>query len=133
MRNLLIAAVSAFVLSTGSVLAAGDGLSGGTAMGTAGAGTVAQSDTAVGGNVVGPHDETIGSGDLSGMTGTGTNVDRAGTSALSPQQNQTATGTHCPPGRPNCGPEATAGGTSGADMGAEGSGVDGGMGGGTAE
>ncbi|HEY0835773.1 MAG TPA: hypothetical protein VGE72_17855 [Azospirillum sp.] len=126
MRNLLIGAVSAVALIAGSALAADyqsggaiqqPGASGGAvivAPGTSGATNWSGTNTVPSGSA-GMSDTT---GGMSGGTMSGTTEPQRRTRAINPGagtnpnsalESQRATGTHCPPGTPNCRPGSLSG------------------------
>lgn len=126
MRNLMIGAVSALALMAGTAMAQTGGstttsptvpstttspTAGST---TSGPGTMTPGTSGSSGTYSGTTGSSSGSSGMSGSSGwSGQTTAPAGlgsaTSSNVPRDNQTATGTHCPPGTPNCGPDQGAG------------------------
>jgi len=117
MRTLMIAAATAAALMAGSAYAAGSGTAGSQTPST-GTSSDRVYDDSVQPNYGSGSTESPGgwtgegssgsSIDDSAVPGSGSTYD--GTAPLeatpsSPSQDQTGTGTHCPPGRPDCGPD----------------------------
>ncbi|CAO3416701.1 hypothetical protein [Azospirillum doebereinerae] len=116
MRNLMIGAVSAVLLMTGSAMAqmssapATPTYPGSTTSPSAGNSTAGPANPI---NPVSPGTAgstgTVTNGSGTSMPGLTTAPSGMGNNTGSniPRDNQTATGTHCPPGTPNCGPEGS--------------------------
>lgn len=127
MRNLMIGAVSAVALMAGTALAQtgtstmtnptvpSTTTSPSAGSTTSGPGTMTPGTAGSSGAYSGTSSGSAGMSGSSGWSGQTVAPGGLGSSTSStiPRDNQTATGTHCPPGTPNCGPDQGNGGGGG--------------------